>query len=49
VNLVNLTREPQTVRLDGGAGPWRDLIAGQALAAEIVLPPMRPVLATPVR
>jgi hypothetical protein len=49
VNLVNLTREPKTVRLEPSAGPWRDLIACQPLAAEITLPPMRPVLATTAR
>jgi len=45
-NLVNVAREPKTVRLASPTGPWRDLISGQPLAADITLAPMRPVLAT---
>jgi hypothetical protein len=48
VNLVNLAREPRTVRPESPLGPWRDLISGKTLPAEVALPPMRPVLATPV-
>jgi hypothetical protein len=47
LNLVNLTREPQTVHLGAPGTRWRDLIAGGPLPSAIVLAPMKPVLAIP--
>jgi hypothetical protein len=45
VNLINLTREPLTVRLGTSDTAWRDLISGRELPPDVALLPLRPVLA----